>query len=80
MWPVVEQHSDAIEQLEVQVCSGSAHHWLIQSPDGPTCEGVCKWCGAHRVFASEAVRRYSSPGRPTQKPAVVKPSPLADRP
>ena len=27
-----------------------AHHWLIESPAGPTSTGVCKHCGAVREF------------------------------
>ena len=27
-----------------------AHHWLIESPAGPTSTGVCKLCGAVRDF------------------------------
>ena len=28
------------------------HHWLISSPTGPTCEGVCKHCGEFRLYSS----------------------------
>lgn len=26
------------------------HHWIINEPDGPTSEGVCKKCGAKKLF------------------------------
>lgn len=26
------------------------HHWLIESPNGPTCRGRCKRCGEEREF------------------------------
>lgn len=26
------------------------HFWLIQEPDGPTSEGICKYCGAKDTF------------------------------
>ncbi|MDY6893123.1 MAG: hypothetical protein SVO26_05340 [Chloroflexota bacterium] len=26
------------------------HHWIIESPEGPTSKGVCKYCGEERVF------------------------------
>lgn len=26
------------------------HHWLIESPDGPTSLGVCRICGLEREF------------------------------
>jgi hypothetical protein len=30
--------------------SGCRHHWLIESPHGPTSLGVCKLCGARKEF------------------------------
>lgn len=30
------------------------HHWLIESPDGPACGGVCKLCGAERQFPTSS--------------------------
>jgi len=27
-----------------------AHHWLIESPDGPQSRGVCRRCGAVKDF------------------------------
>ena len=36
-----------------QVNSESCHHyWLIETPSGPTCRGICKLCGKERDFAS----------------------------
>jgi len=29
---------------------GCCHHWVIESPKGPTSKGVCKYCGAEREF------------------------------
>ena len=26
------------------------HHWLIESPNGPTSKGTCRLCGAVREF------------------------------
>ena len=26
------------------------HHWIIESPHGPTSKGVCKYCGAEKDF------------------------------
>ena len=26
------------------------HYWIIESPNGPTSWGVCKYCGAKREF------------------------------
>ncbi len=28
------------------------HHWLIETPHGPACKGVCKLCGTEREFPS----------------------------
>ena len=27
-----------------------SHHWVIESPNGPTSWGVCKYCGARKEF------------------------------
>ena len=43
---------DEIEDLE-DLCR---HHWVIESPNGPTSQGVCKFCGLERDF------RNSLPG------------------
>jgi len=28
------------------------HHWVIESPDGPTSIGICKYCGAVKEFSN----------------------------
>ena len=33
-----------------QAVSECAHHWMIESPNGPTSPGVCKVCGARSEF------------------------------
>lgn len=30
--------------------AGHAHHWVIESPSGPTSPGVCRLCGAAQDF------------------------------
>jgi hypothetical protein len=35
---------------EVEMENECAHHWMIDSPNGPTSEGVCKLCGVHGEF------------------------------
>jgi hypothetical protein len=30
------------------------HHWLIETPHGPACKGVCKLCGTEREFQSSS--------------------------
>jgi len=37
--------------MEVEVATPcTAHHWLIEPPDGPTSEGTCMWCGQTKTF------------------------------
>ena len=28
------------------------HYWIIESPNGPTSRGVCKYCGAEEEFGN----------------------------
>ena len=44
------------EEQQEQVESDCKHHWVIDSPNGPTSEGVCKICGERSEF------RNSMPG------------------
>ncbi|HEU4759630.1 MAG TPA: hypothetical protein VFT91_06570 [Dehalococcoidia bacterium] len=37
----------AVSAPEAPTCR---HHWMIESPDGPTSRGRCKVCGAERDF------------------------------
>ena len=37
----------ATDVLEVPRCQ---HQWIIESPAGPSSDGVCRICGEHRVF------------------------------
>ena len=67
---MVNQSSDTTAPIVLQHCSSDAHYWLIGRPDGPTSEGVCKWCNAHRDFTNEVSRRYSGQGRPPQASTV----------
>jgi len=30
--------------------SGCRHHWVIESPQGPSSRGVCKLCGVEKEF------------------------------
>ena len=33
-------------KAEAECC----HHWVIESAEGPTSKGVCKYCGSEREF------------------------------
>jgi len=37
---------------ETKVAAECRHHWIIESPQGPTSKGVCKLCGTEREFAN----------------------------
>jgi hypothetical protein len=36
--------------------SECVHYWLIESPEGPTSRGVCKFCGAEKEFNNKVPR------------------------
>jgi len=38
--------AEEVEEEESDCC----HHWVIESPNGPTSNGVCKVCGVIREF------------------------------
>ena len=38
-----------------------AHHWLVDSPNGPTSKATCKTCGAADEFMNSIpIERYSA--------------------
>ena len=37
-----------------------AHWWVIAPPDGATSQGVCRYCGDHRLFMNVVGVRLSS--------------------
>jgi hypothetical protein len=39
---------------EAMAITGCRHHWLIESPHGPTSLGTCKLCGAQKEFRNSA--------------------------
>lgn len=41
---------DGDTSLEVEEEADHGHHWLIESPNGPTSVGTCKVCGVIREF------------------------------
>ena len=40
------EHRNPAEKTE---CS---HYWIIESPNGPTSKGMCKYCGAEEEFSN----------------------------
>ena len=50
------------------------HWWMLPAPLGPTCEGVCKWCGARREFPNSYTwhREWQATGAAKMPPFVRK--------
>jgi len=42
------REKDKTEQFESEM--ECRHYWLIESPNGPSSRGVCKFCGMEREF------------------------------
>ena len=42
--------ASAMSEPEIQNVSICQHHWVIDSPNGPTSKGVCCACGQEREF------------------------------
>ena len=55
-WATVVRSSDADESedghSDHEPVSGCKHHWVIDSPDGPTSRGVCKLCSCVNEFSN----------------------------
>ena len=49
------------------VRSGCAHYWVIESANGPTSRGVCKFCGEQREFRNSWYDLF--PSKKQQAPA-----------
>lgn len=43
---MTQQSNDITAELE----SDCSHHWVIESPNGPTSLGHCRTCGEEREF------------------------------
>ncbi len=57
-----------IRKPEVKtVCS---HHWLIETADGPTSLGICKYCGAKKEFSNIFFDPMSNDDNPSPIEAV----------
>ena len=44
----------ASKSVSVTACVKSAHHWVIDMPNGRTSQGVCKYCGKDKEFKNSA--------------------------
>ena len=53
------------------------HHWIIEYTDEPTSKGVCRLCGAERVFENhvtlpaKGTERHGVAGRPQERDFTV---------
>jgi hypothetical protein len=50
------------------------HHWIIETPAGPTSKGVCKLCGAEKEFDNFPENVWLK----DDVPAFLKPEDLID--
>ena len=49
--PIVNQ-SPEVSPSQGAICK---HHWMIETPNGPTSNGTCKNCGDERTFVNYQV-------------------------
>jgi len=47
---MVQIRENAIQELSPRV--ECRHHWIIESANGPTSWGVCKYCGTEKQFTN----------------------------
>jgi hypothetical protein len=60
---VQEREAPTAEAPAVPVCR---HHWLIETPHGPTSWGICKHCGERREFNNASADAFwEGPSIPT---------------
>ena len=52
------------EKQEEHQESRCIHHWLIDTPDGPVSQGVCKYCREVKYFDNVLQDKYSSESTP----------------
>ena len=50
-----------------ETLSDCKHHWLIESPNGPTSQGVCKLCGMQSEFKNSMPGSGWDRGNPQAK-------------
>ena len=47
-------------RLTNYIIENCAHYWVIDRPDGPESEGVCKLCGEKKAFSNSVDSAYNS--------------------
>ena len=49
------------------------HHWVIETADGPTSEGICRKCAEVKTFANYVEQNtWSNQGNPTTSASQVR--------
>ena len=56
VWPSGQNQ----DRLTDYIASHCAHYWVIDRPDGPESEGVCKLCGDKKLFSNSVDSAYNS--------------------
>ena len=62
-----------------QMTTACVHHWVVESPAGPTSTGRCKRCGEEREFGNWDAPRYTAAGRLLSMHIHRQPRQLDDR-
>ena len=49
------------------------HYWLIETPNGATCKGICRFCGEEKEFTSswEGLMSMNIDKKPVEKDISV---------
>ncbi|MFQ5875684.1 MAG: hypothetical protein ACE5JL_18050 [Dehalococcoidia bacterium] len=47
---ICEEHKVKTTHEEQKAKGECRHYWIIETANGPTSEGVCKYCGAEKEF------------------------------
>ena len=67
----MDEHEAGYEPQRSIVEGECSHHWLIESPKGPTSKGVCKLCGATKEFNNQLKARDSIAASPPSLEAAI---------
>jgi len=66
------QHVDTPLEVIEEEESDCSHHWVIESPNGPTSNGICKVCGVVREFKNSIqVTSWESDGNHLHRSQAV---------
>lgn len=61
-----------VTEVAVVSRAGCCHHWMIESPNGPTSVGTCRACGEVREFKNSVqITSWESEGSHAKHRAAV---------